>query len=272
MFGTMDSCGPKGPFRAKYEYNISDFECGVSLDSLYQIIPYYYKNDPGNMNLYYDEYSSSGTGPAFPPPPKAFALQNNPSIVGPQNHRVGIGTDNVLLRWHQLALMDKYHLQVSLDSLFKSAQNAHPQIQNLNTIVDTNVVDTQFTLPPLSKNTKYFWRIVGVNSEGETRWSDVWNFTTGVTAGIVKTEAAPFSFSAFPNPASDKLNITYSLSQGPIIISLYNILGVRVRTLTLHDSEPNEVEMPLGGLPAGSYVLELSDEKTHISMPISIIR
>ncbi len=196
----------------------------------------------------------------FPPSHGTLALWYKPNLILPLSGTVYSFNNITKLIWDSLPLMSGYHVQVSVDSLFQTKN------------IDTTISSLNISLTVLSGLTKYFWRVAGVNSEGESRWSEVWNFTTGVTAGIVKTEAAPFSFSAFPNPASDKLNIKYSLSQRQIIISLYNTLGVRVRTLTIRDNEPNEVEMPLAGLPAGSYLLELSDERIHESMPISIIR
>ncbi|MFI5263494.1 MAG: T9SS type A sorting domain-containing protein, partial [Candidatus Kapaibacterium sp.] len=261
----VTSVGGPGSGDTTFGVEVADFSSTIALDSLYQIKS---SNTLTNSGQYHDQEIIQGTIKF--PPQKIIALQNPPSIISPKNNWNGIGTDNIVLLWKALALIDKYHLQVSLDSSFNSTMPTHPHIESINTIVDTVIVDTQYTLLPLSKNTKYFWRVAGINSEGESRWSDVWNFTTGATADVANAQISPFSFSAYPNPASDKLNVSYSSLEGDVSIGLFDLLGNNVRSLA-QKGERSAV-FSLTGLHAGMYVLQLRSGNVHRSMPISIVR
>ena len=65
------------------------------------------------------------------------------------------------------------------------------------------------------------------------------------------------SFSVFPNPAHDVLNVE---SEQPIEeISLYNAMGQRLQLVLPAE---NSVQLPLSGLPAGVYFLKISTQET----------
>ncbi len=196
----------------------------------------------------------------FPPTKQVLQLWYKPTLVSPPPSTIYSYRDIATLTWDSLSLMTKYHLQVSVDSLFKTQY------------IDTTIFSLSLSLPPLNSLTKYFWRVVGVNSEGESRWSDVWNFTTGGTADVAETQTPLFNFSAYPNPATDKLTISYSTSHEEIAIALYDLLGNKVRNLINQGGGARATEMSLTGLPGGMYVLELQNGGVHKSMPISILR
>jgi hypothetical protein len=91
-----------------------------------------------------------------------------PVLISPSNN----STNQVLAPvcdWNDLATATSYSLQLSTDSLF------------LSTAVDTTgLSSSQYVVPDgrLSQNTKYFWRVSGMNAVGSGLWSDFWKFTT----------------------------------------------------------------------------------------------
>ncbi len=239
-------------------YPFNDLEGGFSLNSFFQFKTY-------NFDTTYYPYGTpheitSYGGSANFLPPKVIALQTKTTLLSPISGTLYSYKDAVKLLWDSLSLMTSYHFQVSSDSIFS------------NKFIDTTISSTTFALPPLVGLTKYFWRVAGINSEGESRWSDVWNFTTGATADVTNAPTSPFTFSAYPNPASDKLNISYSASQGEVAIALYDLLGNKVRSLIQKADGARTTELALRGLPTGMYVLELQSGSLHNSMPISILR
>ncbi len=170
--------------------------------------------------------------------------------------------------------MDKYHLQVSLDTFINAQHSSIPKIQSNKIIVDTITTATQYILPPLSKNTKYFWRVAGVNSEGESRWSDVWNFTTGVNADVQVINNSKLALSSFPNPTSKELNIPYVLPErGNARLILYDLEGRIIRENRI-DAGVGEhlLKWDVSRLPSGSYVLGLVTKKETKSEIVQIIR
>ena len=85
------------------------------------------------------------------------------------------GAQNVsltpLLKWDTLANAKTYDLQLATDSLFTS-----------NIIDSTLLINTQLPVAAgrLTNNTRYYWRVRGVNIVGNGPWSSIFHFTTVV--------------------------------------------------------------------------------------------
>ena len=196
----------------------------------------------------------------FPPSKATLALWYKPNLILPLSGTVFSFNNITKLIWDSLSLMTGYHVQVSTDSLFKTIT------------IDTTISSLNMSLPVLKGLTQYFWRVAGINSEGESRWSDVWNFTTGINADVQSAQSSTFSLAVYPNPAADKLNISYSSPNGDVNLSLYDLLGNKVLTVSQESDATGKVELSLAGLPNGEYFLELKSGGLHKSMPISVLR
>lgn len=185
------------------------------------------------------------------PPMKAFALRNNPSIIAPKDDRDNLGTNDILLSWDILKYMDAYHIQLSKDSLV-NGQRAGQSQQGVAYIVDTIVTSLDFQLPHLEKNTKYYWRVCGVNTEGESRWSEVWSFTTGIRADVKQEQVKNISLACYPNPAKSELMIVTS---EPTRLLLYDVTGKIVKS---EQATSSQTKWDVSLLPNGTYILGTS--------------
>lgn len=92
-------------------------------------------------------------------------------------------------------------------------------------------------------------------------FSDTVTFIVSAWPVSVKENVKNNEFSMFPNPAKERLSIRYSVKE-PIAISIYNILGVRVKTI-IHSG--NESEINLGDLQNGIYFIRFKDGNTTVS-------
>jgi hypothetical protein len=253
----------------KYEdVSYPDFVIIARMDSLFQIKDTSYNySDPLR---YYSSYQSKGVV-SYPPPLKAIALQFDPSIIAPTNGSKNLGTNDIKFLWDSLMLMDSYRIQVSKDSITNSQHKGQAQ-QSIQYIVDTTFAFLSFQLPPLEKNTKYFWRVCGVNSEGESRWSDVWSFTTGEQAGVKAASQEEVSLSCYPNPSSKEITIRYSaLQNAPAKILIYDMSGKLISMMNL-PSEANELRYDASVLPAGAYILGLISVREQRTQVINVVR
>ncbi len=78
------------------------------------------------------------------------------------------------LEWNPSSGAVNYILQVSQDSMFTSYL-----------VNDSTIIDTSYALSGLSLDTKYFWRVKGMNAGGTSAFSDEWSFkTVGVPPSI----------------------------------------------------------------------------------------
>jgi hypothetical protein len=89
-----------------------------------------------------------------------------PVLALPANLSNGL-LNPITAKWNKSLRVEKYKLQVSMDSLFGSL-----------IVNDSTLTDTTKLLPELANYSKYFWRVKSVNVGGESDWSTVWNFKT----------------------------------------------------------------------------------------------
>jgi len=77
---------------------------------------------------------------------------------------------NTNLDWQDIQIADRYRLQISTDNGFGQ------------TIYDnSNIFQSQYSIRCLlTYNSIYYWRVKGINSLGESDWSQIWNFRTSL--------------------------------------------------------------------------------------------
>ncbi len=99
-----------------------------------------------------------------------ITLAKNPHLISPLNNILGSDI-NVKLNWSIADSANEYRVQVSVDSLFR------------HNIVDSSIT-TNSLQTKLDYGTKYFWRVGAINFNGQTYWSNYWNFTTKAATKI----------------------------------------------------------------------------------------
>ena len=218
------------------------------------------------LNIYQEDdntsYSIKFQDILFPPILPSLMIQRTPILSFPPIGTLYSYRSGVSLFWDSLTFMDSYHIQVSTDSLFSQRS------------IDTVLKLTTLPLLPLIALTQYFWRVSGMNTAGESPWSEVWDFWTGATAEVIVTNKSKLSLSSFPNPTSKELNISYVLPErGNARLFLYDLEG-RIMRENMMDADQGEHRMQwdVSGLPSGSYVLGLMTEKATKSEIVKIVR
>lgn len=237
-------------------YPVENTEIEIKLDSVYNIVHF-------SLDSIYPFGSSTEKiligGSVLFLPEKLISLEKKPTLLFPTPDTSYSNRNKVVLFWDSLSLMTGYHLQVSPDSQFATS------------IIDTTILQTSFALPDLTGLTKYFWRVSGINSEGESRWSDVWNFTTGSNADVKEKNNSILILSSYPNPSSNELNISCTLpSMSPARILLYNLQGNVCRESTVTGSD-NVIKWNISDLANGMYILGLITEFERITKMVTVL-
>jgi hypothetical protein len=252
IMGSLSYNDQKEQYHETYEYKVGDYTKTIKLDSFYNIIPYEETIDEG---YYKNSYSDIGDQSFMPY--NTIARKYDPSIISPKDDRTNLGTDDILLQWDTLKYMDTYHIQLSKDSIV-NGQRAGQAQQGVAYIVDTIVSSLDFVLPPLEKNTKYYWRVCGVNTEGESRWSDVWSFTTGTSTDVKQERAKNTSLACYPNPATNELTI---VTDEPTLLLLYDVTGKIIKS---EHATSNQTKWDVSLLPNGTYILGTSSGEMQV--------
>lgn len=103
------------------------------------------------------------------------------------------------LKWSTAKRAETYTLQLASDAAFNNL-----------IINDTALTDSNKLLTGLKNSTTYYWRVCAKNVGGTSAWSDLWSFTTIVSAPAVPVQVFPIDKS-IKQPVSLRLN--WNISQ-----------------------------------------------------------
>ncbi|MCX7697204.1 MAG: T9SS type A sorting domain-containing protein [Bacteroidales bacterium] len=154
---------------------------------------------------------------------------------------------NTSLSWKTLPGCVKYILEFDTLSTF-------------STSTTITISDTNYTGPAsgyLKKLKTYYWRVWGITLNDTTPQFNVWSFTTGFGVGF--DENKQISFSLYPNPTSDFINLAHSGDQ-IIEIMIRDVLGNVVQTFSPQENN-NIQKINLSSLTRGIYFLEIRGQK-----------
>ena len=172
-----------------------------------------------------------------------------PILLTPLNGATGVSvTPN--FTWTSVSGATLYNIQVTLLSDFSTT------VLNQNIIEDTTYTPTM----PLSENTQYYWRVNAQNTTETSHWSEEWIFTTLIKSSVQTEVIGGIGLTAFPNPASGKSYISFSLTiESDVRLIITNSFGIEVSRLV--DGEMNagnyRVEFDANMLPSGVYYCTL---------------
>ncbi len=184
-------------------------------------------------------------------------LYVSPQLTNPGNFSTGVAL-NPTLEWSAgniSQFVSSFHVQVASDTLFT------------NVVWDSsNVLSEMVQTKKLLSNTKYFWRVQSIGTEGgSTQWSPIAEFTTQNATAVKKTDSnIPTTFSLdqnYPNPFNPTTAINYALPfSSSVKIEVYNVLGENVTELLNAQKTAGyySVNFNTTGLASGVYLYMIS--------------
>lgn len=198
-------------------------------------------------------------------PPKYFQL------LSPLFYEDSVRTDAQFM-WQtttdkDLASELKYILFYGTDSLFQ---------KNTNEIVrssENSAIVSYSPMGPLDRQTKYFWKVVAVDNSGKETWASNSDQNPFVftTIGYRRhyDESAPTNYilhQNYPNPFNRITTIRYEVSEfGSVDVTIYDILGKRIKTLASGNHSPGVYESLWDGtdsygasVPGGMYLCRMN--------------
>lgn len=106
------------------------------------------------------------------------AISQSPSLYFPKKDTTNFAT-SAYLKFSKISLADRYYIEISSNENF-----VNPEVKAIQS-------DTVFTFKNLKSQSKYYWRVQGINGAGNGPWSEVWNFTTGYVSEVAATRKLP---------------------------------------------------------------------------------
>jgi len=254
---------PKKFYYAQSEKGVS----GVQLFYLKEDKYYGYQvsaTDPEGLTNDWSDIHCFGVN-AHDTPPSNFQL------LSPRFYEDSVLTD-MSFRWQvsfdkDLAGSVQYTISYSTDSTFYTS-SYEASIKTGESLF----INYQPAVP-LDRKTKYFWRIVATDNEGNQTWGSNCYYSPFVftTIGYSKYSAAslPKSFilhQNYPNPFNRQTNIKYTVSElGPVEVTIYDVLGKRIKSLANGHHQPGVYEVSWDGtdgnsspVPGGMYICRMN--------------
>lgn len=183
-------------------------------------------------------------------PVKFTTIMAQPVLSLPANDAKNLDPLGGELSWIGTNGAKTYNLQLSED-------------ENFGTLIidEQGVSGLTYSYPALSDMTKYYWKINAVNSLGESPWSEVWNFTTGIHTAVIETTEQEFGLTAYPNPFNNTTMIEFTLEESAKVrISVHNLYGEQIAELgdKLYGKGCHSVKWePYRSTPSGAYFVRL---------------
>jgi hypothetical protein len=198
----------------------------------------------GGNHLYLDDINIDGV------------YSDVPFLVYPLDQATQRPND-VLLDWRAVDKSSEYEYQLSKDENFSSLVESGT-LAALNSD-DSQREDTEFRTEGLENGATYFWRVRAKVSGSMGDWSEVWNFTVAADGVGINDQDELRALSVYPNPTSDRVNISVNSNQEDVMIVIYNLNGQIVQQSYVgHMNASSEVSLSTNELSAGSYILEVS--------------
>ncbi|MGB5875670.1 MAG: aryl-sulfate sulfotransferase [Bacteroidota bacterium] len=198
---TRDAFGPVWPefpterpprlYRSRFaisQVGITSFVAEVKFDS--NIVPWVF--DPARATVYRRDFE--GKGMFFPEPTVYNPTSHTWTATVTQFGEFAIGIDDVppglvpplpaappdkrvvndgipvQIRWAPSGQTNRFHLQVSTDSLFGSLL-----------VNDSTLTSSLYELSPLTSGQWYFWRARAAGDSGMSAWTPIWRFIPGAS-------------------------------------------------------------------------------------------
>ena len=187
------------------------------------------------------------------------SVSDNELLAPPPPHLITSNFGDTLsikdsaLIWNFETSAASYEIQISTDSIFSKV------------ILDsTGITDTLLFPRSLSSNTKYFWRVRGINNYGASLYSETGYFISPNFTLVKQSEyTMPRKYSLsqnYPNPFNPSTIISYSVPKSSMVsIKVYDALGREIETLVNEQKSPGNYKIIFnaGKLASGVYFYQL---------------
>ncbi len=176
----------------------------------------------------------------------------------------------------------RYYLYFSTDSLF---------LINTKVVVLSPSEGDSVVYTPIQKFnyfTKYFWKVVAFDNFGNEIWASNTNirpfaFTTISSRRSLGKALGPTRFylhQNYPNPFNAETRIRYEVAKyGPIEVTIYDILGKKIKVLASGNHSPGIYDIYWNGLdlketpvPGGMYICQMTARSFSSHRKVVLLR
>jgi extracellular elastinolytic metalloproteinase len=137
------------------------------------------------------------------------------------------------------------------------------KIGNLSTLGSaTQSKDYTFTDVNAVAGSRYYYRIKQVNKNGEFYYTNI---------AMVNLNGKEFAANIYPNPANNVANLSIiNPGGGKVSINLFDVLGKKLATFNGAEAQSQVIPLPIQGLQAGTYWVEINTDEDHRTLKLEV--
>jgi uncharacterized repeat protein (TIGR01451 family) len=119
-----------------------------------------------------------------------------------------------------------------------------------------------FTDPNITNGSQYQYRIRQVNKSGEGYYTNI---------AVVNLSGKSFMADIYPNPAKNIANLSIvNPAGGKVTINLFDVAGKKLATFIGAEASSQVIPLPVTGLKAGAYWIEVNTIENHTTLKLVI--
>ncbi len=169
---------------------------------------------------------------------------------------------NMVFKWQSVDRAEAYNFQLATDNGFENL------VAN-----ELSVWSTGINIFDLAEDTQLFWRARAWNEAGNSPWSEIWNFTTGMPSSVPFEINSSTTF-VYPNPFAESAFLKFELKEeSNVRIKITDVLGNDIKTIANGFMEAGEKNIPINStsLSSGVYLISIM-ARDHIEIHRIVVR
>ncbi|MFH1049853.1 MAG: aryl-sulfate sulfotransferase [bacterium] len=233
-------------------------------DSIYNSFVDYW-DFPFNRKIYWRVKSFNGLSESNWSEIWSFTTFSNiylytPKLQTPLNHS-DENENSGHLNWSDIQYAEIYHLQLSNIDTFENC-----------IINDSNITESNYNYTMLDYDSTYFWRVKAKNTEKESKWSEIFDFTVK-SGNYISDFDINDCIKLYPQPAGDYLFIKLNIDKSKeFAISISDALGRSFyREETINLLKDNLLYIDASQFPDGIYFIRITSGTLYTNRKMIII-
>jgi len=176
----------------------------------------------------------------------------SPILISPENNSVNQASTSLSLDWENFPGVGDYEY-------YYSTENSFPPGQTMSAVINTSEV----SLTNLQLNTKYYWKVKARSSQGQSEWSEIFNFTTELFSGITEFSVINKEIVINPNPAYDIITVNSKNDYYKMQFDIIDLSGRKIKSGNLEfQSAVNSIN--ISDMDNGFYLIRFIVDNNYI--------
>jgi hypothetical protein len=191
------------------------------------------------------------------------APETSPILISPADDAQDVG-ESVVLQWNAVENADSYDLEVYEGE----------QIFFFEIVKDTDD-PVEYKVSNLNEKQYYTWRVRATNSAGQSEWSEMRSFETGIFSSVINDFEPDKIITVYPNPVSGQAYFNILLSKTcKVKLEIFDIKGIQAKEVFtgLMKKGNHNIGFDVADLSNGIYYYVMKYGERQLTGHIAVVK